>query len=172
MKNNTLHALALLYGFTVVSSAGADDGVHAVRADSAERTVSNGQTQPPVKFATIWADDDGATHIGHCRFEGLKFKSYAPLQRLSGLAFPLTRWRALPMLYSPRAMLATGVMHRVLSGLSPCPVNGLWKPRTAPRWPRGLERCSSMRTAIHGHAAGIKESGTCHERSEASQTCS
>lgn len=79
MRIRTLHALALLYGFTVVSNVGAEEkGVHAVHADSAERTVSGGQTQPPVKFDTIWADDEGATHIGHCRFEGLQFKSYAP----------------------------------------------------------------------------------------------
>jgi len=40
--------------------------------------MSNGQTQSPVKFATIWAVDDGAIHVGHCRFEGLQFKSDAP----------------------------------------------------------------------------------------------
>lgn len=79
MKNNTLHALVLLCGFSIVFPVTADEKrVHAVRTDSAERTMSNGQLQPPVKFATVWADDEGATHIGYCRFEGLEFRSYAP----------------------------------------------------------------------------------------------
>lgn len=41
-------------------------------------TISNGKKQPPVKYATVWADADGATHISYCRFEGMEFKSYAP----------------------------------------------------------------------------------------------
>lgn len=78
MKKNTLIALATLSGLTLMSSASAGTGVHAVPADSAEQTVSQGEHQPPVKFATLWADATGATHISHCRFEGLQFKSYAP----------------------------------------------------------------------------------------------
>ncbi|WP_067709008.1 hypothetical protein [Erwinia sp. ErVv1] len=82
MKNSSLLTLAILCGFSALSSASASasagPGVHPVRADAPEQTISNGKTQPPVKFASVWADSEGATHIGHCRFEGLEYKSYAP----------------------------------------------------------------------------------------------
>lgn len=59
-------------------SACANETVHPVPMNSPETTISNGKTQPPVKFATIWADAAGATHISYCRFEGMVFQSYAP----------------------------------------------------------------------------------------------
>nr|CBX82471.1 hypothetical protein EAIL5_3651 [Erwinia amylovora ATCC BAA-2158] len=78
MKRSTLHAVALICGFGVIASAGASTQLRAVPGDSHETTVSDGKIQPPVKFSTVWADDKGATHVGHCRFEGLEHKSYAP----------------------------------------------------------------------------------------------
>lgn len=82
MVNNALHKLVLRYGLCVMAATGAVAPAHArvqaVPADSHQSTVSGGKTQPPVKFANIWADDKGATHISYCRFEGLEYKSYAP----------------------------------------------------------------------------------------------
>ncbi|WXL27948.1 hypothetical protein WG219_05805 [Ectopseudomonas mendocina] len=34
--------------------------------------------QPAINYATVWADDTGATHVSRCSIEGLDFKSYAP----------------------------------------------------------------------------------------------
>lgn len=52
--------------------------VYSVPDDSPITTIRNGETQPKIKYATVWADDDGATHIGYCNIEGLQFNSYAP----------------------------------------------------------------------------------------------
>lgn len=60
------------------SSAQKTSNVYAVPRDSQITTVSNGETQPEIKYATVWADEDGATHIGFCKIEGLQFNSYAP----------------------------------------------------------------------------------------------
>ncbi|MBI6562309.1 hypothetical protein EIG75_15270 [Pseudomonas syringae] len=74
---NSLYTLALACAAcTGMASANAD--VQSVPKESAQMTHSNGQLQPPVSYATLWADENGATHVGHCRLEGLEFKSYAP----------------------------------------------------------------------------------------------
>lgn len=41
-------------------------------------TIDKGKTQPPLRYATVWADKLGATHIGHCQLNGLQYKIYAP----------------------------------------------------------------------------------------------
>lgn len=63
---------------SVTFAASANKTVYAVPSSSPATTVYNGKAQPPIKFATIWADDKGATHVSYCRFEGMEFKSYAP----------------------------------------------------------------------------------------------
>lgn len=63
---------------SVAFASSANGTVCAVRSSSPATTVRDGKPQPPVKFATIWADDKGATHVSYCRFEGMEFKSYAP----------------------------------------------------------------------------------------------
>lgn len=77
MRHKIFSTLTLLSTVVIASSALAQ-GVQAVNMTSEIKTESNGQIQPPIKFATVWADSSGATHVGHCRFEGLQFKSYAP----------------------------------------------------------------------------------------------
>ncbi|WP_261640612.1 hypothetical protein [Erwinia mallotivora] len=76
MKNSQLLILTTLCCLPVLSFAAGE--MSAVQAESPAQTISNGKVQPPVKYATVWADEQGATHIGHCRFEGLEYKSYAP----------------------------------------------------------------------------------------------
>lgn len=52
--------------------------VYSQSADSDKVTKSAGKIQPVIKYDTVWADKTGATHIGHCRLQGLDFVSYAP----------------------------------------------------------------------------------------------
>lgn len=66
----------LLWGVSTLSFAAGE--VNGVPTDKATQTVSQEKKQPEIKYATIWADETGATHIGHCRIEGLEYKSYAP----------------------------------------------------------------------------------------------
>ncbi|KNC07728.1 hypothetical protein [Pseudomonas sp. RIT-PI-a] len=73
----SLYALALSCA-AYAGIAGAATTVESVPKESPQKTHSNGQLQPPISYATLWADDKGATHVGHCRLEGLEFKSYAP----------------------------------------------------------------------------------------------
>nr|WP_277753655.1 hypothetical protein [Rosenbergiella collisarenosi] len=68
----------LILGGIFFELAYADSIVHPVLSSSPEKTISDNKIQPPVRFDTIWADSNGSTHIGRCRFEGLIFKSYAP----------------------------------------------------------------------------------------------
>lgn len=77
MKISTSYTLILVYGFFITTFADNSTQIYVVPANSHITTVVDGNTQPPIKFATIWADDTGATHIGHCRFEGLQYQSYA-----------------------------------------------------------------------------------------------
>ncbi|WP_024675382.1 hypothetical protein [Pseudomonas syringae] len=72
-----LFALALTGVVTCMASS-AIAAVTSVPGTSSQSTTSNGKLQPPVKYATVWADEQGATHVDHCRIEGLEFKSYAP----------------------------------------------------------------------------------------------
>lgn len=78
MKTSMAASAALFGALLATQSAQATAGVHVVPKDAPEHTVSNGKTHPPVGYATVWADDTGATHISQCRLEGLEFKSYAP----------------------------------------------------------------------------------------------
>ncbi|MCX8956049.1 cupin domain-containing protein [Erwinia psidii] len=76
MSNSKLLIFMALYGVSTLSFSGSN--LEPVPANSATQTVSNGKKQPEVKYATVWADEQGATHIGRCRMEGLEYKSYAP----------------------------------------------------------------------------------------------
>jgi len=78
MKNPIIKALALLSLSTLSSISYAAAPVHSVESSDTSPTQSNGKTQPPIKYATLWADKSGATHIKTCRIEGLQFKTYAP----------------------------------------------------------------------------------------------
>ncbi|KPZ10163.1 Uncharacterized protein ALO40_04334 [Pseudomonas syringae pv. viburni] len=71
-------ALALACAAVWATGSNAFAAVLSVPGNSSESTTSNGKLQPPVKYATVWADEQGATHVDHCRIEGLEFKSYAP----------------------------------------------------------------------------------------------
>lgn len=73
-----LYALTAAYICIQVGAVNASDSVRSVAKESPEMTRSNGQLQPTVAYATLWADEKGATHVGHCRMEGMAFKSYAP----------------------------------------------------------------------------------------------
>ncbi|KTC59161.1 MULTISPECIES: cupin domain-containing protein [Pseudomonas syringae group] len=74
----TLFAFALTFAAVCAASSSVNAAVLSVPANSQQSTTSNGKLQPPVKYATVWADEAGATHVEHCRIEGLEFKSYAP----------------------------------------------------------------------------------------------
>ncbi|KAG4080362.1 hypothetical protein HA402_006700 [Bradysia odoriphaga] len=69
---------AFINGLLGVPPAQNSSTVYGVPIDSPVTTVSNNETQPQIKYATVWADDDGATHVGYCKIEGLQFNSYAP----------------------------------------------------------------------------------------------
>ncbi|WP_311968322.1 hypothetical protein [Pseudomonas baltica] len=73
-----LYAMVFSCVVACAASGTASATVQSVPKESSDTTHSNGQLQPPISYATLWADDKGATHIGHCRLEGLEFKSYAP----------------------------------------------------------------------------------------------
>ncbi len=75
MKRSLIAAAAMCLPLCTYA---AQSEVKAVPADSSVRTTVEGKIQPPVSYANLWADDKGETHIGHCRLEGLDYKSYAP----------------------------------------------------------------------------------------------
>ncbi|MFH7416837.1 hypothetical protein VSS92_29585, partial [Pseudomonas syringae pv. tagetis] len=71
-------AIALTCAAVCAAGNTAHAALLAVPANSQESTTSNGKLQPPVTYATVRADETGATHVDHCRIEGLQFKTYAP----------------------------------------------------------------------------------------------
>lgn len=52
--------------------------IRIVPIDSPDSTVSDGETQPLVKYASFYTDETGATHFKYCRFEGLSKQSFSP----------------------------------------------------------------------------------------------
>lgn len=78
MKKQSAQLLATLALVFAPVAANAATEVHLVHADSSEKTQVDGHTQPTISYANVWADKKGATHVEHCRLEGLDFKSYAP----------------------------------------------------------------------------------------------
>ncbi|PIJ43626.1 hypothetical protein [Tatumella sp. OPLPL6] len=77
--NKFLFKTCALVSLSLLSSTSyAAPQVHSVEASDPTPTHSNGETQPPINYATLWADKSGATHIKTCRIEGLQFKTYAP----------------------------------------------------------------------------------------------
>lgn len=77
--NKFLFKTCALVSLSLLSSTSyAAPQVYSVEAFDPTPTHSNGETQPPIKYATLWADKSGATHIKTCRIEGLQFKTYAP----------------------------------------------------------------------------------------------
>ncbi|MGJ8523479.1 hypothetical protein R84981_002180 [Carnimonas sp. R-84981] len=72
-------ALAAVIGcFATSMAAGQTQKVHSVPDKSTQHTKVDGRQQPPITYANIWADENGVSHVRHCRIEGLDFKSYAP----------------------------------------------------------------------------------------------
>lgn len=72
-------ALMLSVGMGAAGIANAESNkVHSVPATSSEKTVVDNKKQPSIPYDSIWADKSGATHVAHCRIEGLDLKSYAP----------------------------------------------------------------------------------------------
>lgn len=73
-----LYFLVLIVAAVFYGAGTAYSSVHAVPKEPLDTKGSDVHLQPPISYATLWAGEDGTTHIGHCRLMGLELKSYAP----------------------------------------------------------------------------------------------
>lgn len=116
MKRSTLHAVALICGFSVIASAGASTQLRAVPGDSHETTVSDGKIQPPVKFSTVWADDKGLRMSATAALKDWNIKAMRRRLHRSGLACRLMKLKALLTPCCRRVMSVAGIMLQARSG--------------------------------------------------------